>query len=149
MNCWNYFSFVDLNLTDTCMAYSMAYQTYGWYTYDVHENCLIFKILHPLVYLGLKFFHPLDHGHQTKPPLQMITNQFKENIIQRWLSYVIRSFRSVFIFNINSLILSGFPLTSFYLVEALLSVFPWLYTLVCVVVQKYYKMSFIYIYSHF
>ena len=59
------------------------------------------------------------------------------------------SFRSAFVFNINSLILSGFPLTFFHLVEALLSAFPWIYTLVCAVVQKYHKMSFIYIYSHF
>ena len=58
-------------------------------------------------------------------------------------------FRSVFIFNINSLILSGFRLTSFHLVEALLSAFPWLYTLSYAVAQKYYKMSFIYIHSHF
>ena len=59
------------------------------------------------------------------------------------------SFRSVFVFSINSLILSGFPLTSFHLAEASLSAFSWLYTLVCAVVQKYHEMSFIYNYSHF
>ena len=45
-----------------------------------------------------KFFHPLDIGRPISngsPPLQMITNQFKENIIQRWLLYVIRSFIQV------------------------------------------------------
>ena len=52
------------------------------------------------------------------------------------------SFRSAFAYNINSVILSGFPLTSFHLVEALLSAFLWLYTLVCAVVQKYHKMYF-------
>ena len=58
------------------------------------------------------------------------------------------SFRSAFIFSINSLILSGFPLTSFLLAEASLSVFSWLHALVCAVAQKYHEMSFIYNYSH-
>ena len=55
------------------------------------------------------------------------------------------SFRSAFVFSINSLILSGFPLISFHLAEASLSAFSWFYTLVCAVVQK----SFVYDYSHF
>ena len=59
------------------------------------------------------------------------------------------SFRSAFIFSINSLILSGFPLTSSLLAEASLSVFSWLHALVCAVAQKYHEMSFIYNYSHF
>ena len=37
------------------------------------------------------------------------------------------SFRSAFVFGINSLILSGFPLTSFDLAEASLSAFSWLH----------------------
>ena len=37
-----------------------------------------------------------------------------------------RSFRSAFVFSINSLILSGYLLTSFHLAEALLSAFSWL-----------------------
>ena len=44
------------------------------------------------------------------------------------------SLRSDFVFSINSLILPGFPLTSFHLAEASLSTFLWLYTLVCVCV---------------
>ena len=59
------------------------------------------------------------------------------------------SFRSAFVFSINSLILSGFPLISFHLTEASLSAFSWFYTLVCAVAQKYHEMSFIYSYSHF
>ena len=55
------------------------------------------------------------------------------------------SFRSAFVFSINSL----FPLTSFHLVEPSLSAFSWLYTVVCAGVQKYHEMSFIYNYSHF
>ena len=53
------------------------------------------------------------------------------------------SFRSDFVFSINSLILFSFPLTSFHLAEASLYAFSWLYSLVCAVVQKY-EMSFIY-----
>ena len=48
-----------------------------------------------------------------------------------------------------SLILSGSPLTYFYLVETPLSAFLWLYTLVCAFVQKYQEMPFISNYSHF
>ena len=50
------------------------------------------------------------------------------------------SFSSVFVFSINSLILSGFPLT-FHLTEASLSAFSWLFTLECAVIQQYHKMS--------
>ena len=49
------------------------------------------------------------------------------------------SFMSAFIFSVNSLILSSFPLTSFHLGEASLSAFTWLYTFVCAVVQKITK----------
>ena len=59
------------------------------------------------------------------------------------------SFSSAFVFSFNSLILSGFPLTSSHLAEASLSAFLWLYTLECAVIQKYHEMSFIYNYSHF
>ena len=45
-------------------------------------------------------------------------------------------FRSVFVFSFNSLILSGFPLTSFHLAEASLSAFFFFFTPVCAVVQK-------------
>ena len=57
------------------------------------------------------------------------------------------SFRSAFVFSINSLILSGFSLTFFHLAEASLFAFSWLYT-ECAVVQKYHGMSFIYNHSH-
>ena len=59
------------------------------------------------------------------------------------------SLKSAFVVSINSLILSGFPLTSFHLVEASLSAFSCPYTLVSAVVQKYHEMSIIYNYSHF
>ena len=98
------------------------------------------------------FFHLFDLGPpvSNELPLQMINNQLKENIIQRWILYVIRSYLQVglFFFSINSLILSGFPLTSFHLTEALLSAFSWPYTLVVAAVQKYREMTFVYNYSH-
>ena len=50
------------------------------------------------------------------------------------------SFRPAFVFIINSLILYGFPLTSFHSVEASLSAFTRFYTLVCTVVEKYHEM---------
>ena len=58
------------------------------------------------------------------------------------------SFRSAYAFSINSLILFGLPLTSFHFADVSLSAFWCLYTLVCAVVQKYQKMSFIYDFSH-
>ena len=45
------------------------------------------------------------------------------------------SFRSAFVFGINSLILSGFPLTSFDLAEASLYAFSWLHTLVWAIMK--------------
>ena len=51
----------------------------------------------------------------------------------------VHSFRSAFVLSINSLILFGFPLTSFHLAEASLSAFLWLYTLVCAVAQNITK----------
>ena len=59
------------------------------------------------------------------------------------------SFRSAFVFSINSLILSDFLLISFQLAEASLSAVSWFYTVACVVVQKYHEMFFIYSYSPF
>ena len=55
------------------------------------------------------------------PLLQMITNQFKKNNPRMTIMLSGPSFRSAFVFGINSLILSGFPLTSFDLAEASLS----------------------------
>ena len=63
------------------------------------------------------------------PLLQMITNQFKKNNPRMTIMLSGPSFRSAFVFGINSLILSGFPLTSFDLAEAS-SAFSWLHTLV-------------------
>ena len=59
------------------------------------------------------------------------------------------SFKSAFVFSMNPLILSGFPLTSCHLAEAPPSAFSRLYTLECAVVQKYHEISFIYNYSDF
>ena len=90
----------------------------------------------------------LDVQFQTNPPPP---SPYDNQSIKRKQSkdgyYMLSgpSFRSAFVFSINSLI----PLTSAHLAEASLSAFFWLYTLVCAVVQKYHEMSFIYDYSHF
>ena len=58
-----------------------------------------FQGSHPLVHLRPKFCHLLDFGRTPNfkwtSPLQMITNQLKDNIIQVWLLYVIKSFLQV------------------------------------------------------
>ena len=70
----------------------------GWYTYKVHENCPIFKAhyhLCPSTSKILPLPWPRTSNFKWSPPLQIITNQLKENIIQGWLLYVIRSFFQV------------------------------------------------------
>ena len=128
-----------------------------WYTYDVHENCQIFKTPHPpcpstskilpLPWSWTSNFNPLPPTTPTTNSFQMLINQSKENIIQGWLSDP--SFRSALVFSINSLVSSGFSLTSFHLAEALLSAFLCIYTLLCAVVEKDDEMSFIYNYLRF
>ena len=82
----------------------------------------------PLVHLRPKFSHPSDLGC----PNSEETPSPKENINERWHYYMLSGpiFRSAFVFTINSLALSGFPLTSYHLAEAWLSAFSWLWTLV-------------------
>ena len=58
------------------------------------------KLSSPFFHLCPKFFHPVDLGRpiSNEPPtshLQMVTNQLKDNIIQGWLLYIIRSFLQV------------------------------------------------------
>ena len=106
----------------------------------------------PYVHLRPTFFHPLD----LRLPIsnELLSSNDKQSVKRKHnLRMTIMlsgpSFRSAFVFSINSLILSGFPLTFFDLAEASLSAFTWLYTLVCAAVENYYEMSFIYNYSHF
>ena len=83
-----------------------------------------------LAQLRPTFFHPLDPGRPIPPPwswtsnfkrtspLHLKTNQLKENLIQRWLFYLIRSLLQVgFRFPTNSLILCDFPVIFFHLTE--------------------------------
>ena len=86
--------------------------------------------LTPLVYLRPKFFHHLDLGRPTlwKSPCPNDSQSIKGK----------HNPRMTFIcYQVNPLIFSGFPLTSFNLAEVSLSVFSWLYTLMCAVAQKY------------
>ena len=91
----------------------------------------------------------LDVQFQTTThPLQMITNQLNENIIQRELlcSQVLQvGFR----FQDQLINLVWLSFNFFSLAEASLSAFSWLYTPLCAVAQKCHEMSFIYNYSHF
>ena len=99
-----------------------------------------------------KIFPPLSpwtSNFKRTPTMPMITNKLKENRLQGWLLHVGPSLRSAFVFIINSLILSHFPLTFFRLAEASLPAFLWLYTLVCALAPKYHEMSLIDNYSHF
>ena len=92
---------------------------------------------------------------QNFPPLLTLNVQFQTNLLLKRKSkddyYMLlgTSFRSFFVLSINSLILSGLPLTSLLLAEALMSDLLLLYTLACAVVQNYHEMSFIYHYSYF
>ena len=125
----------------------------GWYTCDVYENCPIFRTppLPTLCPCRSKILRsPWNWTSNFKPnplPFPNDNQSIKKSIIQRWL--LGPTFRAAFVFSTNSLILSGFPLTSFHLAEASLSAFSWLHTLECGVIQKYHEMSFIYNYSHF
>ena len=99
------------------------------------------------IYVQITSTHLTLHVQfQTKPPLslQMISNQLKENIISKDDYYMLSgpSFRSAFVFSINSLILSGFPLTYFHLAEPSLSGFSWLYTFVWAVARKILRNVF-------
>ena len=113
------------------------YDNIGDDIYMTSMKILQFSIPYtPLVHLCPKFSHPLDLWRPILnglPPLQMMTNQLKENIIQGWLSYVIRSFLQV-VFRFQYQL--GFSLTPFQLVKTLLSAFSWLHTFAWGVVQK-------------
>ena len=130
----------------------------GWYTYDVHENCPIFKTTPTptlLVHLRPKVFHPLDLGRPTfnfkrTPPLQMITSQLKESIIQRWLLYVIRSFLQVDFrcqYQLINCVWLSFDFFSFSW-SLTICFFVALYSFVCSF-PKISRNFFIYNYSHF
>ena len=89
------------------LPYTIVKANKGRYTYDVHENCAIFKTPPPpplssyvqnsstLLTLDIQFKHPPPPPPALSLPFQMITNQLKEDIIQGGLLYVIRSFLRV------------------------------------------------------
>ena len=96
----------------------------------------------------------LDVHFQTQPPPPPSSNdnqsvKRKHNPRMTIICYQVLLSGRLSFFSLCSLILHGFPLTSFHLPEASLSAFSWLYTLVCAFVQKYHKLSFIYNCSYF
>ena len=68
-------------------------------TSDVHENCPIFRTPQPPCPSKSNILPPplpwTSNFKRTLHPLYMLTNQLKENIIQGWLLYVIKSFLQV------------------------------------------------------
>ena len=97
----------------------------------------------PLVHLRPKIFQPLDLRRPISNGNQSI--QIKHNPRMTLICYYVLA--SAFIFSINSLISSTFHLICLHLVEASLSAFSGLHTLVCKVAQKYHEMYFTY--NHF
>ena len=96
----------------------------------------------------------LDVHVRTKPPPPPSSNdnqsvKRKHNPRTTFICHQVLLSGRLSFFSLCSLILHGFPLTSFHLLEASLSAFSWSYALVCAVVQKYHKLSFIYNCSHF
>ena len=123
------------------------------YTFMTSMKIVQFSTLpNPHVHQRPKFFHPLDLGRpiSNEPPSSSNDNQSIKRKHNPKMTIMLPgpSFRSTFVFSINSLMLPGFPLASFHLAEALLSAFLWLYTLVCAVAQKILRNVF-YSYSHF
>ena len=121
---------------------------------DFHENWQIFKTPLPLFHQCPKFVHPLGFGRpiSNEPPPSPSDNQSikrKHNPKMTIIYHHAQSFRSAYIFSINSLILFGLTLTSFHWADVSPSAFWWLYTLACAVVQNYQEMLFMYNYSYF
>ena len=126
---------------------------------DEHMMCMniveFSRPLIPLAHLGPIFFHHLDLRRpiSNKPPSSSPNDNqsIKRKPNPRITISVIRSFRSVFVFSINSLTLSGFPLTSFHLAEVTLSAFfVALYSYVCSCPKIWILFIIIHIFStHF
>ena len=103
-------TFNELMFSISCVKYlwNVAHTIFSaWkgsqerHTYDIHENCPIFKTPTHLAQLRPKISHNLHLGRHISnelplpPPLQMITYQLKGNIILGWPLYIIRSFLQV------------------------------------------------------
>ena len=108
---------------------------------------LFSRSLTPLVHLCPKLFHPVDLACSISnelPTLWMITNQLKKNINPSMAIYVIRFFLQFgFCFQYQLINLVWLSFDFFHLAEASLSTFSGLYTLMCAIVQKYHKMSYL------
>ena len=90
----------------------------------------------PLVHLSPTFFHPLNLGppisNEPPSPNDNQSTKRKHNPKMNIIMLLGPSFRSLFVFSINSLILPSFPSTSFHLAEAsLICFFVVLYFCVC------------------
>ena len=89
-------------------------KTYIWRPWTLS----IFQEPHSPCLSKSKIFPPVDLGRliSNEPPLQMTTNQLKENIIQWWLLYVVKSFLQVgfrFQYQLINLVWLSFDFFSF------------------------------------
>ena len=106
-----------------------------------------------LVHLRPKLFHLLDLGRpiSNEPsPLSNDNQSIKRlYVINYVINYILSVpfFRLAFVSSINSLILPGFPLTSFHLAEASLSTFSWI-ILLCVQLSKNITKCILFIIIH-
>ena len=109
----------------------------GWYRYDGHESCPIFRIPVPPYPSMSEIFPPpwswTFNFKRTPSFFQIITSQLKKNIIQGWLLYVIRSFLQVsfrFQYQLNNIVWLPFD---FFLFSLILTIcfFVALYPRVC------------------
>ena len=101
----------DFILTNFCGQYLQKVYLNKYYIGD-HTHMRFMKFVQFSIFI-LPFSN--DIPPPAFPPLKMIVNQLRGYIILGWL---LLSFWSAFVFSVNSWILSGFPLTSFHLVEA-------------------------------
>ena len=123
----------------------------GWYTYRVHEHCPIFKTPHRSCPSASKILPPLwlwMCNFKWTTPLQIITSQLKENIIQGWLiCYQVLSSGSLsFSVSIHNLVWLSFNFFAF-IWSLTICFFVASYSCVCSCAKI--QMSFIYNYLQF
>ena len=147
---------VNLESDDSCLVATakglkIMISDKGWYTYDVHENCPIFKTPYSPCPSMSTILWPswpwTSNFNQTLPPpllLQMLTSQLKENIIQGWILYVIKPFLQVgFRFWYQLINLAWLSFVFFSFTWKIIPAISWLYTLVCAVINCVQLFTFL------
>ena len=124
--------------------YPFSFSDWGWYTYDVYENCPIFKTTYPLVHLRPKFFHPLVLGgpisNKTPFPNDNQSTKRKHNPRMTIICYQV-FFLGLFQYQLINLVWLSFDFFSFSC-SCTIYFFVALYSRVCNC-PKIHEMSFI------